>query len=193
MSRIGFSMAMKEIAKNKNLEHLPPVERAEAALANEAKAEAMAILSGQGISNEVLELYVRRCNFEIFEKTKCMGNSNNKIINAEITDGALIYTSLVAEGQETRVTISQPDYSDITIEARRGKSRWWRTSDGVENFTFADPVSETQWIENPDCSGNITYKKDHRLIEATWTSPNTGPVGFDYNSCLRGKCFSGKI
>lgn len=193
LTRIGYSKMLAEMKKISKLENLSPETKAEAALPFEAKAQAMALLSIQGNADEVLSLYVRRCNFEIYEKTKCTGDSSRKIVNANIIGGILTYNSLIAKGQETKITIARTDNSDITIEARGGVSHWWRTSDGVENFTFTEPNKETKWTENPDCSGEISNRDRDKFTEASWTSPITEPAEIDYRYCSKGKCSSGKI
>lgn len=63
----------------------------------------------------------------------------------------------------------------------------------VENFSSIDPITETRWTENPDCSGQFRQRRKNTSIDATWTSPKNGVIRIDYNYCRENMCFEGTM
>lgn len=180
-------------AQMEAMKDVPPEDKAKAIEPHLAKSQVLAALAIQPLGDQMQRISATLCNFALYEKDKCTGIFSRSVTNVEIIDGALTYNAPDAKGNISRVIFSKPDYSDITIEANNRTSQWSRNADGVENFTAIDPVTETRWTENPDCSGQLTQRRKNSTIEATWTSPKTGPLRIDYNYCSKGKCFDGTL
>ena len=175
------------------LKDLPPEAKAKAIEPHLGKSQVLAALGIQPLADQMQRISATLCNFSTYAKDKCTGLFSRSVTNAEIVEGSLSYTAPDAKGQSSKVTFSKPDYSDITIEAGNRTSHWARNADGVEKFSAIDPVTETRWTENPDCSGQFTQRRKNTSIEATWTSPITGAISIDYSYCSKDKCFDGTI
>jgi len=120
--------------------------------------------------------------------------AKTQILAAEVIADTLSYTAPDGRGQESRVFISSRDYSDISIDARKGTSLWSRTPEGIESFSFKDPTTETNWTENPDCSGQMSKRRKNSFTEVTWTSPQAaGGPSFEYKHCINDKCHEGQF
>jgi len=95
--------------------HLPQEEQAKAIEPYLAKTQILADLAIQPLADQILPLTATLCNFEIYEKDECTGRLSRSVRKAEIIADTLSYTAPDGRGQTTRVTISNRDYSDISI------------------------------------------------------------------------------
>ena len=187
MKRVRAEMA----ASLEPLKDLPKEAQAEALKPHLAKSQVLAALGIQPLADQILSVSAVLCNFSIYEEDQCTGLLSRSVTSANLVDGTLVYTAPDGRGQQSRVTMARRDYSDMTIEARGGVSHWSRDADDVESFTFKDPTTETRWTENPDCSGTFSQRRKNSSIDASWTSPKTGPLQITYKHCLKGNCYQG--
>ena len=163
----------------------------EAQMAFTARIETLGVLTQRGL-DKTLSLAAQFCNFDLYEENQCTGAASELVQKAESHDGGLIYQMQMGVLYD-HVSFASPDYSDVKIESGLGLSQWSRDPKGVERFSLKGADIETQWIEKPDCSGALSYKEGDRSIDASWTSPETGPLLITYKHCLKGKCYDGTL
>ena len=175
------------------LKDLPPEAKAKTVEPHLGKSQVLAALAILPLADQMQRVSATLCNFNTYAKDKCTGLFSRSVTGAEIVKGVLSYSAPDAQGQTSKVTFSKADYSDIKIETGNKTSHWSRNTDGVENFSSIDPITETRWTENPDCSGQFRQRRKNTSIDATWTSPKNGVIRIDYNYCRENMCFEGTM
>ena len=173
--------------------HLPQEDQAKAIEPYLAKTQILADLAIQPLADQILPVTATLCNFEIYEKDECRGRLSRPVRKAEVIADTLSYTAPDGRGQTARVFVSSRDFGDVSIDGPRTSKYWSRTADGVESFTFKDPVTETNWTENPDCSGKMTKRRLDISTEVTWTSTNAGALSISYKHCRKDDCHEGRF
>jgi len=172
---------------------LPQEAQAEAIEPYLAKTQILADLGIQPLADQILPLTATLCNFELYEKDECTGAISRSVSKVDRIADTLAYSAPDGRGRPSRVFISAPDYSDVSIDGPGTTQHWSRTPDGVESFSFKDSISEISWTENPDCSGQMTKRRKTISMDVTWTSPKAGPLAFSYKHCRKEACITGEF
>lgn len=170
---------------------LPQADQAAAIEPYLVKTEILSDLSVQSLEDQIVPAAAALCNFDRFEKDKCKGTSSRSIRKAEMVAGTLSYRA--KGGRDIQFFISSPDFGDVSIDAGQGASTWSRAPDGVEGYRFKDSVSEISWTEKPDCSGQLSKRRNAVSYEVTWASPETQPMKMTFEHCRGQACISGRF
>jgi len=182
MTRLRSAIKAELEAINK----LPREALAEAVQPYKAKVQILADVATQPHAAKL-------CNFEIYEENECRAPQNQSIRKVLKVADSLSFV-MPHRGRDAQVFFSLRDYSgDVTIETDKMTKQWSRSRDGVERYTFLDSISETTWIENPDCSGQLMKSRLNKSVEVSWTSPKQGALSFSYKRCVDGQCHEGKF
>jgi len=174
-----------------SFQDLPQAELVDAVEPYLAKTQILSDLAIQPLADQILPLTATLCNYEIYEKNECKGTLSRSVRKVSRLADSLSYVAPDGRGEESTVFISSRDYSDVMIEDKKATKHWSRSPDGVERFSYVDTISETNWTENPDCSGQLTKRRLNKSIEVTWSSPKTGALKFSFKRCINEKCYEG--